>query len=25
VFLSMIILYVFPQIAYFLPNLVYGR
>ena len=25
VFLSMIILYVFPQIAYFLPNLIYGR
>ena len=25
VFLSMIILYVFPQIAYFLPNLVYGQ
>ena len=25
VFLSMIILYMFPQIAYFLPNLIYGR
>ncbi|UEM06051.1 TRAP transporter large permease subunit [Skermanella rosea] len=25
VFLSMIILYMFPQIAYFLPNLVYGQ
>ena len=25
VFLSMIILYTFPQIAYFLPNLIYGR
>ncbi|WP_158045426.1 TRAP transporter large permease [Skermanella pratensis] len=25
VFLSMILLYVFPQIAYFLPNLIYGQ